>query len=289
MSHASRNDIVKRLGMMFNASSQVHVYALIDGALQPAAWKEMSRRCPTFSLLPEGTDGGTSATAALPFLVKIDGESAAFAMDYTVDLALEHHAATWLTSWLAIDVLAQRLAKRLDAEVPDMQVILRFADARILPAVRDAMNPAQSLTFFSGIASWWYLERNWELTELDIPRDANSSAGVDVFCPPLILSAAQEAQLMQTAEPDSVMALIDKHDPQALRPIPKNQHHAFVKEQMKAADLWGITSASDQALFCMIALEHSPDFHRSEQWQAALQQVKVGHITLTQALEQNTP
>lgn len=93
---------------------------------------------------------------------------------------------------------------------------------------------------------------------------------------------------MEAAEPDAVIALMAQHDALALEKLPKAQQHRFVRENMLAARDWDITSPADQALFCMIALEHSPEQLGSHVWQQALQQVKSKRISLMQALEQMT-
>jgi hypothetical protein len=285
---AMKTDLASQLGEALRTTDDQHVYALIDGALKPDAWAFLSRRFEVASLLPDATDGGQSAAAALPFLLLIEGDRASDAIRLTVDLAFENHAATWLRSPLKLPELANHLAQRLQGEVPDMAVVLRFADARVLPALRTVLEPEQVRQFFAGITGWWYLERNFELAEL-ARLDANSTlCASDTFVPPMVLTDQQETWLMEAAEPDAVIALMAQHDAQALEKLPKDQQHSFVKENMLAARDWDITSPADQALFCMIALEHSPEALASDAWQQALQQVKSKRIRLMQALEQMT-
>lgn len=283
-----QTDLVIQLSEAVQINDDQHVFALIDGALSPDAWPMLSRRFDVASLLPNATDGGKSAVTALPFLVLIAGNQASDAIRLTVKLAFENYAVTWLQSPLKLPELAHHLAQRLQGEVPDMAVVLRFADARVLPALRAALDPEQTRQFFAGITNWWYIERDCQLAELALP-DANATlATSDAYIPPLVLTVKQESWLLEAAEPDSVIALIAQHDAQALEKLPKAQQHRFVKEQILAARDWDITSTADQALFCMIALEQSPEQLTGQAWQQALQQVKSKRISLMQALEQIT-
>lgn len=283
-----KTDLASQLGAALQINDDQHVFALIDGALKPEAWSVFSRRFKVASLLPDATDSSKSAVAALPFLVLIEGNQASEAIRLTVELAVENHAATWLRSPLKLPELANHLAQRLQGEVPDMEVVLRFADARVLPALHTVLEPEQARPFFAGITSWWYLKRNFQLTELALPHSNSTQVASDAYVPPLVLTGEQESRLIEAAEPDSVIALMLQHDAQALEKLPKAQQHRFVKESMQAARDWDITSPADQALFCMIALEQSPGHLASHSWQQALQQVKSKRISLMQALEQMT-
>ncbi len=285
---AMKDALADQLAAVLEGSHDQHLFALIDGALQPDAWGVLSRRFKVASLLPEATDGGKSAVAALPFLVGMDAEHAADVIRHTADLAFEHHAATWLRSPMLLSALAPRLAHRLQGRVPDMDVMLRFADARVLPALHSVLDSEQAQTFFAGVTAWWYLDRDMRLTELALPDNDRDSVASDPWAGPLALTADQESTLMALSEPDVVIALIAQHDAQALAKIPKTSHHRFVKEQLLAARDWDITSSADQALFCMIALDQSPEALASDAWQRALQQVKSKRISLMQALEQMT-
>lgn len=286
---AMKDALADQLAAVLEASHDQHLYALIDGALQPDAWALLSRRFKVASLLPEATDGGKSAVAALPFLVGMEAEHSTQVIRHTVGLAFEHYASTWLRSPMNLSALAQHLAHRLQGRVPDMDVMLRFADARVLPALRSVLDPEQAQSFFAGVTGWWYLDRDMQLTELGVPDNAWNAIASEPWAGPLALTADQEGGLMALSDPDVVIALIQQHDAQALAKIPKPSHHRFVKEKLLAARDWDITSPADQALFCMIALDQSPEFLASDAWQQVLQQVKSRRISLMQALEQMTP
>ncbi len=286
--HPIKDALADQLASALARDTHQRSYALVDGALQPKAWASLSRRFHVASLLPHATDGGKNAAAALPFLVHIEGAQLSTALRLTIDLALENYAATWLQSPLLLQDLATHLAQRLQGEVPDMEVVLRFADARVLPTLRAVLEPAQARPYFAGIAGWWYLGRDFQLAQLDLPDSAQVSPASGTYVPPLVLTDKQESRLMEAAEPDAVIALLAQHHGHALDKISKAQQYRFAQENIRAARGWGMTSPADHALFCMIALEQSPEQMAEAPWQQALQQVKSKRISLMQALEQMT-
>jgi hypothetical protein len=286
--HPIKDALANQLASALAMDTHQHSYALVDGALQPQAWAHLSRRFHVASLLPNATDGGKSAVAELPFLVAIEPERATNTIIQTVELAFERYACTWLQSAMDSLTLARHLAYRLYGQVPDLEVMLRFADARVLPSLCAVMTAEQTKLFYEGITHWWYLNRDMELTMLVLPDNNQTSPLADSWKGPLVLSADQEQKLLALSEPDVIMCLIEQHDPEALGCIPRESRHRVVQEHLIAAHKWDITSPTEQALFCMIALDPASYDFSSDAWQQALQQVKSKRISLIQALEQMT-
>lgn len=212
------------------------LFALVDGALhQPALAKTKSFARP-HAIVPIGGVVARSDLSKLPFLVELTEPSSRL-IEALAAWAFDHSAVTWLESRLPIASLAEALALRLEAELPqNMSVLLRFFDARVLPVLHDALNPEQYRPFFAFVTNWWYVSRQGELQALPLRRELIDAHCV--FTPPLRLTASQEQQLMDAAEPDAVMQILQRHDAQALAQVAPGEQYHFIKTAIERARTW---------------------------------------------------
>lgn len=262
-------------------------FALVDGALARQAFAALGERAPLQSIVP--ADGAVSREdlSALPFLLDLSAlpgsRQTRCIMDLT-QLAMDHCAATWLTSALAPTELADALAVRMDAELPGkLSVLLRFADPRVLPVLHETLEREQRGSFFGCTSGWWYLDRRGELMELPLPEPGSTAAA---FRPPIRLTAAQEQRLLDAAEPDAVLQLLRQHDALSLDRIAAAQRYDFARQCIGRARQWSLQTPTDLMLFCMVALDQGPAFDEQTQWSEALRSVRAGKLGLADAIQQ---
>jgi aspartate/methionine/tyrosine aminotransferase len=105
----------------------------------------------------------------------------------------------------------------------------------------------------------------------------------------LKLSADQEAAMLEAAEPDAVLRLLNEHDNAALERLPIQERHAFVVSKIERARGWAVESTADLALYCMLALSEGEDFDERPNWQAALAPVRARKALLADAVAEVSP
>lgn len=190
------------------------------------------------------------------------------------------HTLSVLASPLDIDALALRLQARLDARTSDGQDLLfRFADTRILASALAIFSPGEHAAFLGVASGWWYCNRQGVLQ--------NAQArfhGEDHWPSPWRLTDAQFAAFLKASEPDEVLTLL-AGDPQ-LEGLPPEQRHAFVAQQLRRAETWGLSASADLALYCALALSLGTGFDTAPAWAQPLGRVKAGALSLQQAVEQ---
>jgi len=169
----------------------------------------------------------------------------------------------------------------MQATLPDnLSVLVRFADARVLPVLFSVLDERQRAAFFSMADSWWYLDRRFELNCLR----AREPVPAEGLTGPWMFDQAQEAAMLDAAEPDAVLKLLLTHDAQSLEKVPRAERHAFVVAQIDRSKKWSVESTIDRALYCMIALAEGAQFDVHPHWQQALTRVSQKQTTLAQAV-----
>lgn len=264
------------------------LYALIDGALHRPALKEVTAFARPHFLIPAGGVVARADLSALPFLVELtagDGRPNTRLIRRLSAWAIEHASVTWIASSWPAPLLADQLALRMEAELPqNMAVVLRFADARVLPVLHEALDVEQRTRFFSCVTGWWYFSRQGDLRALSFHREPG--AAPLTFEPPLKLTATQEQQLIDAAEPDAVMQILRRHDAEALEQLAPGERHDFVESAIGRARAWSVEAPSDLALFCMVALAQGLTFDALPHWQEALTRLREGHTTMIDVIQQ---
>jgi len=264
---------------------EVPNFALVDGALCREAHATLSARLPCCTVIPAGGAVSSADMSALPFLIERPTQpsrSQRAAMRRLNDWANSTDAVSWVRSTHSLQSLAPALGERMLARISGgLEVVVRFADARVLPELHRVLDEAQRVAFFSVVQAWWYPDRNNKLQALTLPRQRSATA---CTYPPLVFSELQEQQLLDAAEPDAVLQLLRTHDAQRLGAMSKPESHALARAAVQAASRWRLESTPDKALYAMIALEHGPDFDTQPRWQAALARVQRGELPLAAAI-----
>ncbi|WP_321865377.1 DUF4123 domain-containing protein [Paraburkholderia tropica] len=144
-------------------SLPVRLYALVDGLLHAEVAGGSPERSAACVALFDGTPDASLADAG-PWL--IDHESA----PASVRAALAAQATgpsgvSWIISAYSRGALLDHLRANLNVKLPDGRLaLLRFYDARLMPAIAAMMEPMQRIEFFV-IAFDWLVEINGKLME----------------------------------------------------------------------------------------------------------------------------
>ena len=231
----------------------LHLLALVDGAFDETLLRSRPwLRQPKLSLYadtalqtfgtaaPHLLTGPAAQTEQLPWLKKLQEACAARPM-----LGI-------LASTLDAPALRQHLRPYLVARTPDsLEWPLRWADARVLPGLLDALDAPQRKHLLGPLAAWWSTQRNGELARWtgDATPDV-MSAEFDK----LPLSDAAFAGLVDGAEADAVLANIYDSQPDVLQLHSPAQCHARVARHLALASQHRVEAAPDRQHFSVLAL-----------------------------------
>jgi hypothetical protein len=187
---------------------------------------------------------------------------------WIVEAACTSASVLWLSSPLSQEVLARRLAQRVDAVLPDeLEVVLRFFDTRVFAALLQCLPPSVRARFLAPATQWVFVGRRGE-----IRRIASEFAADDMLGLPLRLDASTEAALIEASEPDQIADMLGKTVPYAYLGLPFEERYDFIVRQRQRAHELAIDSSVDVALFCALALQHGEDFAQHEPWRSRLEQ-----------------
>jgi len=145
-------------------TTPTRLYALVDGLLYKEIGGCLPDRSPACIGLFDGTPDASLADAG-PWL--IDYEFAPAAVRHTLGvMAAGPSGVSWLISAYVTGALADHLRANLDVRLPDGRLaLLRFYDARLMPAIAAAMEFTQRMQFFV-VAYDWLAEINGKLMEV---------------------------------------------------------------------------------------------------------------------------
>ncbi len=219
---------------------------------------------------------------ATPHLLAVAGPEAAQAVQHAwADSMFSHGALAWLVSPLLRGDLAQRLRSRLDARLPErFDCVNRFFDGRVTPHLHACLSPAQREAFFCVGTQWWVVDHTHRWLSLPCAFSEH-----DAFEPPLELDERQQAHLIDACYPYAVIDHFMQTDEELLDSLPPNERYGFVRGALQTAAQYGIDGGATAILFCTLALTRGPAFYTRAPWQASLDQVKRGEITLQQAVK----
>lgn len=222
------------------------------------------------------------AERASPWLVEIPlHDSTSRLIDWSVGVAHGSPCTSWLSSTLGLPGLRTMLRARTDAQLPDTHdVLLRYFDPRILPALYNLLGPAHPSGFFAIGQSWQYLDREHELQTLALL----SPADPDPFMSPLQLSSAQFDELLASSEIDSVVPELMREAPAEFAALKPTTRIRFTQQWLARANEWGIDQFPDRVILCVLALKLGEGFYQQPEWKDALTTMKQRGQRLSQVI-----
>jgi Domain of unknown function (DUF4123) len=248
------------------------LFVLVDHAGAPSLMSRL-RRAPSLrwhSLFAGSKEDGALEVA--PILVAL-GELEAppshavrELLDWLCSTCTFNHSTLWLRSNWSFDALAKALTARLDASLPDrLPVMLRYFDTRVFNVLTTALTPEQAAAFFVAADRWSWWDRAGELRHFHAEPEA-----IDRFDAPLVISEGQEAHLIEAAEPDAIIHLMQRTAADLCAAQTPAALHATVSANLPVAKRYGIEDPRQQALFCLTELESGPKFFELPVWRKAL-------------------
>lgn len=144
------------------ASLPVRLYALVD-ALLYGRGETVERPAATIGLF-DGTPDASLADAG-PWLIDFADASSAV-QQFLFTMGAGDEGVSWLVSAYPFPALAEELAGRLNARMPDGRTaLLRFYDARLMSEIARLFSFTQRIEFFVPTFDW-LVEINGELTKV---------------------------------------------------------------------------------------------------------------------------
>jgi hypothetical protein len=175
-----------------------------------------------------------------------------------------------LSSPLQIEPLANRLTVRLDVKISeDMKAMLRFFDPRIFEGLMSVLSTEQVASFLAPAERWWYIDRAGKLVSVDARFNV-----IEELALPLVLSAKQEFDLLDSSEPDRVLASLRENAPELIQKQPLPAQYEFVVTNIQAARSAGLTSIADLVLYNIVVLIKGLDFISGETWSRLMDEIK---------------
>lgn len=266
-----------------SGGSEYKLYALVDHSGVPGLCAQLKRTGTEWISLFQGSrDEGALEVA--PILFPIDVTQSSFRQNALVKWVCKNGSYSssliFLVSPLAIAELSRRLAQRLDAQLPDnMDIVLRYFDARIFESLLTVLSDDQKLDFLSPAHRWWYVDRKAELQSVDSTFAANDGRYI-----PLVFTEPQEDALLDASEPDQVAQLLRTFVPNEYSALREGNEYDFIVRHMRSARAFGVVSTHDHARYCSLALLEGEDFSERAKWSAALKQLAKG-TSLSDAIE----
>jgi hypothetical protein len=179
-----------------------------------------------------------------------------------------------LSSPLQIESLKTRLTARLEVRISeDMRAMLRFFDPRTFEGLMTVLSPEQLTTFLAPAERWWYIDRTGKIVSVDAKFNV-----ADELAMSLVLSAKQEFDLIDTSEPDRVLASLRENAPDLIQKQPVPAQYDFVATNLQSARSAGLTSLADFVLYNIVVLIKGVDFTKGETWSRLMDQVKLKRV-----------
>ncbi|CDG84354.1 DUF4123 domain-containing protein [Janthinobacterium agaricidamnosum] len=236
-------------------------YALVDAAQVPELHRQKSRALdfPHANLFSLSKEHGIAKYGPLLFPL----EAGARSRHPLVALLLQGMRYGWTVSWLSstlpMDALAKHLAGHLNGMLDDdKDVLLRYYDARLLPAFVQHLPPEASAALLAPVAQWIYWDRQLRLACIEGGRQADSPGVRDTA-----ISAAVQAAMAHAALGDLICStMYEEADASEFEQWLPHAFYSAVQRKIDQARRFGLKEVADLQLFASLALQVHPDFHQ---------------------------
>ena len=229
-------------------------YAVIDSAQRPHFHERLERLGAHYRSLFEGTAEASLLDIA-PLLVAWPDTAVHARLEAEIrQMGTQRPGVTLLWSALELDELAKRLRTFHLVKVPEKggrEMLLRWYDTRILPALLELLLPAQRAALLEGVQRLQYFDRygdlqEWPLAEVD-------DAGLPAL-PPLRLDQQQYTRLLDACEADVAIAQLRRVIPGEMKRVPYRSLYPFVVKHMQDTIAHGVDQVDDHVQYLLLAL-----------------------------------
>lgn len=174
-------------------------------------------------------------------------------------------ALSWLHSIYpeqALQMLFGYLAKAQIQGRPK-PVHIRFADARILPGLLQALHPHQQRRVIDIVQDWRWFDRGGQWQALPIEHESSDVADIDSEAY-LHLGKSQFDRLLKNAEADGAFQRLTQQCPELIPKQERADFHRSIEKFLATADDLHITFEDDRSLFVFLSVRYGDGFHRCE-------------------------
>jgi Domain of unknown function (DUF4123) len=264
--------------------SSGNYYLLVDQSVFPYITKVRNKIAGLQIVNILDANAHQSIDAASPLLIKWDiNDLNNEAIQWFCTQGVYANGLHVLKSVLPLTQLAEKLAERSDALLPDnMTVLLRYFDSRILASLLKILTTEQMNLLTNDIQSWWYVNRSGELTIACLDNHGQSEPAIQ---PQIIFNAEQEARLLDAANGDMILNQLQQNPPEIMYQMRPDQQYELVTHLIGMALENGIQQIPEWLAFCTLGFTTQGAIYQQAPWPNLLSQVKLGKITFVEALD----
>jgi len=253
----------------------LRLFVLVDTSAAPGLVSTLRdlRSLPAVSLFDGAREAGAQEVA--PVLVDLGalGTPPSYSAGTLIGWLMKHCLTTsaWLTLHSPMDLptLVGALKRRLDVQLPDdYPALLRYFDTRVFASLMQTLSEGQRQAFLGVAARWLWLDRGGGLHSV-----STTPAGTDPLLATLCLNEAQQAAMIDAAEPDAVVHQMRQAAPDLCADRTGAALHQIASQCVKVARSHGIEDTRQLALFCLVEVEQGPQFYHQAAWQEGLAQM----------------
>lgn len=254
-----------------------NLYLLLDHGGLPGLHRQLQKSSAKWVSLFDCTNEANALDVA-PILILIGSvgqlQMSRFLFEWIGKNGTYTSTVIMLSSPLQIESLKTRLTARLEVRISeDMRAMLRFFDPRTFEGLMTVLSPEQLTTFLAPAERWWYIDRTGKIVSVDAKFNV-----ADELAMSLVLSAKQEFDLIDTSEPDRVLASLRENAPDLIQKQPVPAQYDFVATNLQSARSAGLTSLADFVLYNIVVLIKGVDFTKGETWSRLMDQVKLKRV-----------
>jgi hypothetical protein len=271
------------LKLLTTRAKQYPLHICVDLASSPNALMRL-----TGSTNPRGAKslfedaGTTDASTVSPWLVSCAEHEIKHLLTKSISLARDTPSVLWLFGPLSTDELFRRMVHRTEVVFEDgTELLLRFFDPRIVTELQAVLDDKQHEDFFGLANSWCYLNRNFELCEIE----SGAVPAHDAFSPPLVLTDLQEAALVLASEAGQVLNETLQRWAQPLMTRAPEARFELAKLVCRLAEELKLGGLAEKVLLLMYLAEQADGFVHSTHWKTTASKLSAGTLSMTRLLE----
>ncbi|MFC7419201.1 DUF4123 domain-containing protein [Iodobacter arcticus] len=264
--------------------SSGNYYLLVDQSAFPYLTKIKKKMATLHIINILDTNANQPMDAASPVLIQLDlnGLNEEIIQWFCTQGAYANGLHV-LKSSLPLKQLAEKLAERSDALLPDnMTVLLRYFDTRIFASLLTILAKEQIKLLSNDIQSWWYVNRSAELIVACLDNEGRSDPETK---PQIVFSAEQEAGLLDAANGDMILSQLQQNPPEIMYSMRPDQQYEVVIHLMRMAVKNGIQQIPEWLAFCVFGFATKGAIYQQAPWTELIDQLKAGKISFAEALE----
>jgi hypothetical protein len=194
--------------------------------------------------------------------------------------------AAWL-SWLTSSATAgelQSVFAYLALALVDMDTRLhcRFADARVLPALMEALTSPQAARVGATVQAWRFFGPTGQVLSWEAPGATQTLADVAEH---LALDAQQYAQILDASEPDIIFTLLMDKTSDLVPAELRGNFRLRLGQILKRASEFAVEQTPDRLQFVVLSLTCGERFHENLGLQTTWKAIREHHASLSKEME----